>query len=312
MPLDADLKALLDEELKLPPIQTLPIDLVRQGSLNRWIGFQPSGPQPETRDLAIPTAAGDLRARLYTPPGNGRHPLMVFFHGGGFVICAIETHDNLCRELSMGARCAVLSVDYRLAPEHRFPAAADDCYQTVLWAATNAPALGADLSRLVIAGDSAGGNLAAVTAIRLRDEGGPKAVAQVLIYPVTDYYLPGTPSYDAYSEGYGVTKEGMAWFWDHYLPDPKMASNWMVSPLRARDLAHLPAALVLTAEYDVLRDEGEQYAERMRAAGVPVTLRRYGGMNHGFIMRTAAVAKARRAVEETCAWLRQRLDIEKV
>ncbi len=304
MPLDADLQALVDEELKLPPIQTLPVDVVRQGSIKRWDGFVPQGPQPDVRELVVKTRAGDLRARLYTPPGRKRHPLVMFFHGGGFVICTLETHDNLCRELSMGSQCAILSVDYRLAPEHRFPAAPDDCYDATLWAAANAPALDVDLSRLVIAGDSAGGNLAAVTVLRLRDEGGPKPAAQLLIYPVTDYHL-GTPSYEAFTQGYGLTRDGMRWFWEHYIPDPAQAAHWMASPLRAADLSRLPQTLVITAEYDVLRDEGEAYAEKMRKAGVAVALKRYSGMNHGFVMKTAQVAKARQAVADMSAWLRE-------
>jgi acetyl esterase len=228
----------------------------------------------------------------------------VFFHGSGFVLCSLNTHDGMCRNLCAGADCLVVSVDYRLAPEHKFPAAVDDCVFATRWVADHATDLNGDAARLGIAGDSAGGNIAAATALRLRDEGGPPLCGQLLLYPVTDYHTPGTPSYEANAEGYGLTRDTMKWFWNHYLTDPSGASNPYAAPLRARDLSGLPPALVITAEYDPLRDEGERYAERLREAGVRAAWLRYDGMNHGFLFWVGLVDKAGDAMAEACAWLR--------
>jgi acetyl esterase len=255
------------------------------------------------RDMQGP--GGSLPLRIYTPPGLGPFPLMVFFHGSGFVVCSLDTHDAMCRNLCAGAGCVVVSVDYRLAPEHKFPAAPDDCLAATRWAVMNAGALGADPGRVVVAGDSAGGNLAAVTALRARDEGGPRLVGQLLMYPVTDYHVPGTPSMAENAEGYGLTRKGMAWFWDHYLPGPSDAANPLACPLRASDLGRLPPALVITAEYDPLRDEGELYGAALRKAGVPVETFRWDGVNHGFFFFVGVVDKSEAAMDQACDWVRK-------
>jgi acetyl esterase len=206
--------------------------------------------------------------------------------------------------LCAGAACVVVSVDYRLAPEHKFPAGIDDCLIATRWAAAHAAELGADPARIAVAGDSAGGNMAAVTALRVRDEGGPALCGQLLLYPVTDYNTPGTPSYEQNAEGYGLTRDTMKWFWAHYLADPSEGMHPHASPLRAENLSGLPPALVVTAEYDPLRDEGEFYAERLRAAGVPTSLTRYAGVNHGFMFWVGIVDKAGAAMSQACNWLR--------
>jgi acetyl esterase len=229
---------------------------------------------------------------------------MVFFHGSGFVVCSLDTHDGICRNLCAGTGCVVVSVDYRLAPEAKFPAAPDDCLAATRWAVANAAALGADPGRVFVAGDSAGGNLAAVTALRIRDEGGPALLGQLLIYPVTDYYDPGTPSMVENAEGYGLGRAGMIWFWDHYLRTPADGAHPHASPLRAGRLDGLPPALVVTAEFDPLRDEGEYYAERLRQAGVPTEMKRWDGMNHGFFFWPGVVDRAGAAMDEACAWVR--------
>ena len=195
-------------------------------------------------------------------------PGLVFFHGGGWVIGDLDSHDDLCRDLAAQAGCAVLSVDYRLAPEHRFPAAADDAIAATNWVAANAAPLGIDPKRLAVGGDSAGGNLAAVAALAARDAGRPLA-AQLLIYPVTDMSRFEGESYATCGEGYGLTAGAMVWFRDHYLTDANAARDWRVSPLLASDLGRSPPALVVTAEFDVLRSEGEAYAKRLAEAGVP-------------------------------------------
>jgi acetyl esterase len=191
----------------------------------------------------------------------------VFFHGGGFVVCDLNTHDAICRNLCAGAGCLVVSVDYRLAPEHRFPAAHDDCHAAVRWAAAHARELGADPKRVAVGGDSAGGLLAAATALRLRDEGAPRLAGQLLLYPATDLSTPATASMTEYAEGYGLVAADLPWFWEKYLSNPLDAADPRASPLRAPNLRGLPPAMKLTAECDPLRDEGERYAERLLDAG---------------------------------------------
>ncbi|HJU14966.1 MAG TPA: alpha/beta hydrolase [Stellaceae bacterium] len=306
MPLDPQIKALLDKAAGLPEVHTLPVAEARVMAERRVALMAPPAAVGGVALRNIAGPGGALALRLYTPAAPGPHPLLVFFHGSGFVLCSLDTHDGMCRNLCAGARCAVVSVDYRLAPEHKFPAALDDCVASIHWAAAHAAEFGADPARLVVAGDSAGGNLAAAAALRLRDEGkGPPLAGQLLIYPVTDYHTPAPPSYAENAEGYGLTRKAMEWFWGHYLNDPREAANPYAAPLRAKDLSSLPPAFVMTAEYDPLRDEGERYAERLRAAGVPTVLSRRNGMNHGFLFWAGIVDEAGAAMTETCAWLRR-------
>jgi acetyl esterase len=235
--------------------------------------------------------------RAYSPGGPGPHPALVYYHGGGWVIGDLHTHDGLCRSLTNAARCAVLSVDYRLAPESKYPVAVEDSYAALLWIAANADRLGIDRRRIAVGGDSAGGNLATVVALAARDRKGPRLALQVLIYPVTDHDLD-TRSYVENATGYVLTREGMRWFWNHYLARDAQGREPYASPLRASSLAGLPPALVITAEYDPLCDEGEAYAARLRDSGVPVTLTRYPGMFHGFVRMTNILDKARTALDE--------------
>ncbi len=304
MPVDPQVQMLLNLRAALPPLHTLTVDAARaQFAARDFPGLRiPEVGEVTNRDMQGP--GGSLALRIYTPIGQGPFPLMVYFHGSGFVLCSLDTHDGLCRNLCAGTGCVVVSVDYRLAPEHKFPAGADDCLAATRWAVANAAALGADPGQVFVAGDSAGGNLATVTALRIRDEGGPALLGQLLIYPVTDYHEPGTPSMEQNAEGYGLTRKGMAWFWDHYLADPSDAAHPHASPLRANDLGRLPPALVVTAEYDPLRDEGEYYAERLRQAGVPTQAKRWDGMNHGFFTVPGVVEKASAAIDEACLWVR--------
>ncbi len=233
-------------------------------------------------DRVIPGSAGDIPVRIYTPDAPEPRPVIAFFHGGGFVICSVETHDGLARRLTNATGAVVVSVEYRLAPEARCPAAAEDCYAATQWVHEHAAELGADPARLIVAGDSAGGNLTAVVALMAREQGGPPIAHQVLVYPVIDAACDA-PSYTENAEGYFLEATGMRWFWDHYLGPDGDGSHHHASPIRASDLSGLPPAVVITAEFDPLRDEGEAYAEALRAAGVPVTVQRYDGMIHGFV-----------------------------
>ena len=307
MPVDPQIQMLLTLSATLPPLHTLSVEEARaQFAARSFPGLrEPEIARVVNRDMQGP--GGSLGLRVYTPLGTGPFPLMVFFHGSGFVVCSLDTHDVMCRNLCAGTGCVVVSVDYRLAPEAKFPAATDDCLAATCWAVANAAALGADPNRVLVAGDSAGGNLAAVTALRVRDEGGPKLLGQLLIYPVTDYYEPGTPSMMENAEGYGLGRAGMIWFWNHYLADPSDGANPHASPYRAVDLSGLPPALVVTAEYDPLRDEGEYYADRLRQAGVPTVAKRWDGMNHGFFFWPGIVDRAGVAMDEACDWVRSLL-----
>jgi len=243
-----------------------------------------AGPGPammSVEDHRVPVAGGEVPLRVFIPP-QGARAVMVYLHGGGWVIGSIDWLDTMARKLAERMSCAVALVGYRLAPEHRYPIAADDCYAALEWAHRSLEEMtGRSDAPLVVAGDSAGGNLAAVTALRARDRGGPPIALQVLIYPITDADLD-TPSYLDPENQLLLTRTDMVWFWDHYAPDPDRRFEPDASPLRARSLAGLPPAVVMTAEHDVLRDEGEAYAERLAREGVPVDFRRHAGQTHGF------------------------------
>ena len=304
MPIDPQIQMLLNLRAALPPLHTLSVaDARAQFAARDFPGLRkPEIASVVNRDMQGP--AGSLPLRIYTPLGQGPFPLMVFFHGSGFVVCSLDTHDGMCRNLCAGTGCVVVSVDYRLAPENKFPAAPDDCLEATRWAVANAAALGADPGQVFVAGDSAGGNLAAVTALRLRDEGGPSLLGQLLIYPVTDYYDSNTPSMEENADGYGLGRDGMIWFWNHYLQDPSQGAHPHASPYRANDLSGLPPALVVTAELEPLRDEGEYYARRLAEAGVPTEMKRWDGMNHGFFFWPGVVDRSGDAMDEACAWVR--------
>jgi acetyl esterase len=256
------------------------------------------------QSVEIPGPAGTIGARLYVPPGALRsRPLLVYYHGGGWVIGDLDTHDNPCRFLAANSGAAVLSVDYRLAPEHPFPAAVEDAWAAHAWAAGNAGELGCDPTRIAVGGDSAGANLAAAVCLQARDEGARPPTMQLLIYPVTQIGEE-TPSRQLFREGFLLTRRSMDYFEENYLPRPEDHADPRVSLLRASDLSNLSPAYVATAGFDPLRDEGETYALRMREAGTPVTLRRHPGLVHTFANLTAICPTARWAMLEAGAALR--------
>ncbi len=244
-----------------------------------------------------------LRARLFRPR-SGHLPLIVFFHGGGWVVGSSRSHETLARQIARAADAAVLSVDYRLAPEHPFPAAMNDAYDATCWATRHAAELDIDPNRMAVAGDSAGGNLAAAVSLRARDQGGPDLAAQCLIYPVTDPTFD-TRSYMDHAVGYGLTRARMQWYWRMYVPNEADLANPYACPARARSLNHLAPATVLTAEHDVLRDEGDAYAEALYHAGNDVAHRRVSGVTHGYIMMTRLLRSADVSIEFIGERLRQ-------
>ncbi len=283
-----------------PASETLPVDVFRAGILEIVLSSvgEPASVH-RVCDVDIPTEHAPLPARVYEAEENPSAPTLVYFHGGGWVVLGVDSHDHACRSLCARAGCRVVSVDYRLAPEHRFPAAADDCYAATQWVASE---LGA--SRIAVGGDSAGGNLAAVTSLMARDKGGPEICHQLLIYPVTNVATFDTPSYAAYASGYGLTASLMRWFGEQYAGGTGPAADPYVSPLLAPSLAGAPPALVITAEFDVLRDEGEAYAARLSDASVATDCVRYNGVHHGFFIMDGPLPQASAAQAEAAAALR--------
>jgi acetyl esterase len=302
MPLDPQVQKVLDQmaTLGLPPLHTVS---PQEARTRMAVPAAPGEPVAHVEDRIVPGPGGELPIRVYTPAGSGPFPALVFFHGGGWVIGSVAGSDATCRSLTNAAGCVVVSVEYRLAPEHKFPAAAEDAYTATRWVVENAAAIDVDPRRVAVGGVSAGGNLAAVVCLMARDRGAPPLVFQLLVVPVTDYSFD-TASYRENADGYQLSRDSMVWFWNHYLRDEADGRNPYASPLRAEDLRGLPPALVLTAEYDPLRDEGQAYAERLRAAGVPVTYHCYEGMVHGFFGMAAMLDKGKAAVAEAAAALR--------
>ncbi len=307
MPLDPALKAVLDQLAANPgpKLHEVSPEEARQ-FFDAMQMPQEEVSLPSVSDRAIPGPGGEIPIRVYRPEGAGTLPVLVFFHGGGWVIGSLDTHDPSCRTLARDAGCVVVSVDYRLAPEHRYPSAADDCYAAACWVAEHAGELGVDPARLAVGGDSAGGNLAAAVTLMARDRGAPAIAYQLLVYPVTDADFD-RPSYLENAEGYLLERASMQWFWGHYVPDAATRNEAYAAPLRADNLAGLPPARVLTAEFDPLRDEGEAYALRLREAGVPTEQVRYDGLIHGFLAMGGISEASKRAVAEAAGALRKGL-----
>jgi acetyl esterase len=305
--LDHQIETLLQqmEQQGTPPVHTLTPMQARE---NKNPVFIKLGGFPEAvanvENLNIPSPAEEIPVRIYTPEGNGPFPMLVYFHGGGWVICNLDTHDAVCRSLANGASCIVVSVDYRLAPEHKFPAAVEDAYAATQWVTGNANRINGDPARVAVGGDSAGGNLATVVSLMARDKGDPSPIYQLLVYPVTNLSSFDTDSYREHGEGYILTKASMEYYRDHYIGPKEERHNPYASPLLAQDLSGLPPALVITAEFDVLTDEAEAYVNRLKQAGVPVTYTRYNGMIHAFYSLAGVVDRAKDATDEATAALR--------
>jgi len=275
-----------------PPMEQFEPAALRQAfSMQSKMTAAPPAEMASVEDKLIPGDGSDIPVRIYRPltDGDDLLPVLVFYHGGGWVICDLDTHDDACRSLAAEGKCMVVSVDYRLAPEHKYPAAVDDAWAALLWVAENGTSIGADNERIAVGGDSAGGNLAAVTALMARNQGGPEIAFQLLIYPVTDISNLNRQSHQLFAENYGLTYAAMTWFRDHYLPAGQNPADPHISPLCADDFSGLPPAMVITCEADVLRDEGDAYAEAVHGAGVHVDQRRYPGMIHGFFSMAGVI-----------------------
>ena len=296
------------QEAGRPAYETLSPEEARE--YYRQARFVSNPEPPELKSVApfaIPAAHGSIPARIYTPnklrQTDGLAPCLVFFHGGGWVIGDLDTHDVVCRKLADEGRLIVISIDYRRAPEHKFPAAVDDAIAATAWIATHAKEFGIDASRLVVGGDSAGGNLATVVAIAARDGNGPAISGQVLIYPATDFTM-AQPSHSEPETSILLTHSVVRWFRDHYLNGTADVHDWRASPALARTLVGLPPAYVLTAGADPLRDEGDDYARRLEQAGVAVTYRTFPGQFHGFFTMGKLLQQANVAASEIGTWLR--------
>ncbi|MBV9456118.1 MAG: alpha/beta hydrolase [Bradyrhizobium sp.] len=295
------------QEAGRPAYETLTAPEAREYYMQARVVMNPEPPELKSAEpLAIPAPHGTIPARIYTPKtlrkNNGLAPALVFFHGGGWVIGSLETHDVVCRKLAHEGELIVISVDYRLAPEHKFPAAVDDAITATSWIAASAKQLGIDATRLMVGGDSAGGNLAAVVALHARDNGSPKIAGQVLVYPATEFARTHA-SHREPETSVLLTHSVIGWFADHYIGDADR-SDWRASPARAKTLAGLPPAYVLTAGADPLRDEGDEYAARLKEAGVPVAYKHFPGQFHGFFTMGKLLKQADVAVTEIAAWLR--------
>jgi acetyl esterase len=311
MALDPESQRLIDlmAAADRPAWHTLSPPAARELYLSLRPGAQ--GPRPaevDVVDRSIAGPGGPLPIRLYRPhaAGTAALPALVYAHGGGWVFGNLDSHDVLCARLALEAGIAVVAIDYRLAPEARFPGAFDDVVAGLQWVAANGPELGIDPRRLAIGGDSAGGNLAAAVSLWTRDHAGPQLRLQVLAYPVTDA-VARTDSYRLYADGYGLNAAAMEWFFDHYTPDRQQRADWRVSPLRAASLAGLPPALVITAGYDPLRDEGRAYAFRLQQEGTLTDLVEFGGMLHGFLSSPMLLHGARRGTSLIAAALHEAL-----
>ena len=308
MPLDPQARKVVDAlaALNLKAFKDSTPTEARESMRSRTAALGPFEEVAAVADHRVPVTGGEITVRLYRPAGVGPHPVLVFYHGGGWVIGDLYTHDGICRSIVNAAGCAVASVDYRLAPEFKYPTPVEDSYAGLQWVAANATRIGLDPARIAVGGDSAGGNLAAVMALLARDRHGPRILLQVLIYPVTNHDF-NAASYRENATGFVLSTEDMRWFWRHYLSREEQGREPSASPLLAKSLADLPPALVVTAGCDPLRDEGEAYAVRLRDAGVAVTLTQYSGMFHGFLRMTRILDQSRVLLDEVAGALRKSL-----
>jgi acetyl esterase len=309
MAIDPQTQKLLDNAKAsgLPPVYWLPVEEGRKRMEAGFIIKDTPVEVGKVEDKHIPCPWGNMMVRVYTPKGYGPFPILVFFHGGGWVLNSVATHDSVCRHITKMSECIVVSVEYRLSPECKFPGPVEDAYTATQWVYDNAKTFNGISEKIAVGGDSSGGNQAAVICLLSRDRNGPPIKMQILIYPATDYIFPGTKSYIENANGFSLSRDMMMWFWNHYLPSRENVNNPYICPMRAASLQDLPPALILTAEYDPLRDEGELYAKKLSEAGVNVKLSRYDGLMHGFIMQWRVLDKGFASLKEISGELKTRL-----
>ncbi|MCX6279001.1 MAG: alpha/beta hydrolase [Bacteroidetes bacterium] len=327
MALDSKAKALLTAIAAAgePDISAIPIEIAREQVEKGYSRMKiPVKPVGSVQDVHVPDPNGSITVRVYTPSVAGPFPVMVFFHGGGWVFFRLDAYDPICTHLCEATGCIIFSVDYRLSPEAKFPVATDDCLAATRWIYEHCEQWNGNRDSIILAGDSAGGNLATVTAMRIRDENGTlnekptdrssqidttkrpviRLAGQILLYPVTDYWTPDKPSYIEFAEGFGLTRDAMKWFWDKYLESASDAVNPRVAPLLAPDLSGLPPTLIIVSGFDPLRDEGIAYANRLKQAGVHVKLSVYEDMIHGFLSYLGILKQAKAAIGEIAGWVK--------
>jgi acetyl esterase len=304
MPLLPVFQALLDSRPDKPPIRTMALKEIRQANIDLIKMFGEPEPVNSIVNRDIPGPAGPIPVRIYRPEGKAPLPILMCFHGGGWVAGNINVFDNISRALTNRVGCLTISVDYHLAPEYKFPVPLEDCYAATNWVASHANQLGGDPTRIAVLGESAGGNLTAALALLSRDRGGPALVYQVLVYPPLEYPDPGFPSMQEFSEGYDLTRADLRWCMEQYIPQESYKTNPYCFPLEALDLSGLPPALILTAEYDPVRDESEEYGQRLREAGVLTTIKRYEGVLHAFFVMTELAAPCKQVLEDAAYALR--------
>ena len=309
MPLDPQAQEYLDATLRmaLPPLSAISLTEGRARSAKALTYASAREEIAQVRDFVIPGPGGPLRSRHYIPFVNGQLPTVLFLHGGGWVLNNLDTHDHVCRALANLSGCAFFSVDYRLAPEHKFPAGVEDAWSALNWLANHGSEIQVDPSRLAVAGDSSGATLATVIATRARRSKNLRLACQALIYPPTDHWTTDTKSYRDNGRDYLLTRDLMIWFWENYLSPKEPLDNPEVCPFRSPDLSGMPPTLLVTAEYDPLRDEGEAYGRRLKLAGVPTTVTRYEGMLHGFIMHFAIMDQGRTCLSQVANFLKTHL-----
>jgi acetyl esterase len=291
----------------VPSIESVPLaqarELVENGMRRMKIPVRPVGAISEVQ-IPVEHPQESITLRIYTPSIPGPYPVMLFFHGGGWVFFNIEDYDPICTHLCEASGCLVVSAGYRRSPEYKFPEAVNDCYLATRFIALHCAEWGGDSTRIFVAGDSAGGNLAAVTALRIRDEGGPQIMGQILIYPVTDHFMHKKPSAALFAEGYNLSSKDMEWFWEKYLQNAEEGRNYLAAPLLAPTHGGLPPALVIVSGYDPLRDEGLEYADKLKNHGVPVKLLVYEEMIHGFLSYLGIFKQGKAAIGEIAAWIK--------
>ncbi len=304
MGLDPEAQRLLAAAKGLPPVESLSVQEVRTRFLEAFGARGEREYVHHVEDRKVPGDETEIPVRIYTPVDGLELAVLVYFHGGGGVVGNLDTHDGLCRTLAKESGAIVVTVDYRLAPEHKYPAALNDCYAATQWVCDHATSIRGDSRRIAVGGDSVGGSLTAGVALMARDRGGPILTMQLMFYPMMDYYEPATQSHKENGSGYFLTMSGIQWFLHHYLPDHFKRDDAYLFPLQSRDLTGLPPALIMTAEYDPLRDEGEAYAKRLQEAGVSVTCRCVHGMMHGFSVMSGRLKKGRSAIKEAALYLK--------